>query len=366
MDINVEYKDGRGNFPRFFEKTAAKNIALICDINTVSYAKELMDRLKGRCNVAFCGFPDTELVPDEAAAQAVTECAKSKDYLLAVGSGTLNDLAKAVSFNLGIECGVLATAPSMDGYCSLGAALMQNGVKVTYTCHSPSDVLIDLDIMKSAPKIMIAAGFGDILGKYTCLADWKLSNAINGEPINTDAYDMMEKARTDCVALYDGLRKYEPDAIAKLTEALIAAGKSMALSGNSRPASGSEHHMSHFLEMDFIRRKEHVPLHGLKVAVGTLISIELYRYVAEHYGGTDYGKIVKKLADTLPETNKVRAMLIGMGAPVRMKDLGVRRTVMEAMIELAYTVRDRYTILTLINDKGLTGEIKPVIMKKYF
>jgi glycerol dehydrogenase-like iron-containing ADH family enzyme len=64
--------------------------------------------------------------------------------------------------------------------------------------------------------------------------------------------------------------------------ALIVAGTSMAICGNSRPASGSEHHQSHFLEMDFVRRGEKIPMHGIKVAIGTLVSITLYNFIKDN------------------------------------------------------------------------------------
>lgn len=69
-----------------------------------------------------------------------------------------------------------------------------------------------------------------------------------------EAFILMEKARADVMGAFDGLIKYDEDAVAKLMNALIVAGTSMAICGNSRPASGSEHHQSHFLEMDFVRR----------------------------------------------------------------------------------------------------------------
>ena len=71
---------------------------------------------------------------------------------------------------------------------NIAAALMEKGKKVTNTVHSPSDVLIDADIIKSAPKLMIASGFGDIMGKFTCILDWQLSHYKNGEAINQKAF----------------------------------------------------------------------------------------------------------------------------------------------------------------------------------
>lgn len=364
--FNVEYKNRTG-FQAFFEKVKGKRIAVLFDVNTKPYAREMIEQLKGRgCHVTEVYYPDVELVPTEDKCDFGYEKAKGSEYLLAVGSGTLNDMTKSVSTRLGVPCGVLATAASMDGYCSKGAALMRGGMKVTDTVHTPEDILIDPDIIKKAPKRMTAAGFGDIIGKYTCLTDWRLSNILNGEPINNQAFELMEMALSDCVGDFEALTKYDGDAVCKLMNALITAGTSMAICGNSRPASGSEHHQSHFLEMDFVRRGEKIPMHGLKVAIGTLVSMELYNYLRSCDVGIPQRERIWELVDELPKIDSIKEMLEKMGCPTRFSALGVRRETMEEMIEKAYTVRDRYTVLTFIHELGLTESVKPILMEKYY
>lgn len=366
MNRNVEYRHESG-FTKFFKKITDKKVAVMYDVNTKPYAEQMKKELATYAKeVLSIAFTDKNLVPTEEKCEQAYGIAKDCEYLLAVGSGTLNDMAKSVSTRLNIPCGVLATAASMDGYCSKGSALMRGGFKVTDEVHTPEDILVDLDIVCNAPKIMTASGFGDIIGKYTCLADWKLSHLLNGEKVDEASFSLMEQARSECVGAFDGLVQYQPHAIAKLMNALITAGISMAMCGNSRPASGSEHHQSHFLEMDFVRRGEEIPLHGLKVAIGTLVSLELYHYIKEHSISFEHASEVYKLVDELPKIDTVRDMLVKMGCPVRFSELGVRRETMEEMLEKAHTVRNRYTILTLLHDLHLTEEIKPLIMAKYY
>lgn len=366
MQINIEYKK-REDYPIFFGRMAKKNVCIAYDINTEPYALPMIRKLEDLgCTVRKTFYPDKELLPDEKACEKLKQTAMGRDYILAVGSGTLNDMAKYISTLLGIPCGVLATAASMDGYCSKGSALMIGGKKVTYDVHMPSDVLIDLEIVKNAPKMMTAAGFGDIIGKYTCLTDWKMANILNGENINEEAFSLMEQARAECMNAFEGLTRYESEAIEKLIQALITAGTSMAICGNSRPASGSEHHMSHFLEMDFVLRGEKIPMHGIKVAIGTLVSITLYKYLKEYQIPFEGAEEVYKLADELPSVESIKRLLERMGCPVRFSQIGVRKETMEEMIEKAYTVRDRYTILTLIHDLGITEQVKPILMKNFY
>ncbi len=73
---------------------------------------------------------------------------------------------------------IIATAPSVDGFASDCAPLIVKNMRVTYEAKVPNAIIGDITILKDAPMDMIAAGVGDILGKYTCLVDWKLANMI--------------------------------------------------------------------------------------------------------------------------------------------------------------------------------------------
>lgn len=364
--MNVEYYHENA-FKNFFKKVESKTVAVLYDVNTKPYALQMINNLQNSgAKAVAVEYPDQELVPTEEKCAYAQTLTKNADYVLAVGSGTLNDMAKSVATGLGIESGVLATAASMDGYCSKGAALMRGGFKVTDEVNAPADILIDLEIVRSAPKMMTAAGFGDIIGKYTCLADWQLAHYVKGEKIHKEAFALMERARTECMEAFDGLTSYKAEAVAKLMNALITAGTAMAICGNSRPASGSEHHQSHFLEMDFVRRGEKIPLHGIKVAIGTLVSLELYRYLYDNKIEFTGNTQVFKMVESLPTVEEIENMLVKMGCPTRFSEIGVRKQTMEEMIEKAYTVRDRYTVLTLVHELGLTEKIKPILMEKYY
>ncbi len=364
IEICYRHKDG---FAPFLAAVEGKRVALLCDVNTAPYAAPMRELLKGAgCLVTDVYYPDPELLPTEDKCAMAYVAAERADYVLAVGSGTLNDMAKSAATRAGIPCGVLATAASMDGYCSAGAALMREGFKVTDTVAPPAHVLIDRDVIITAPRIMTAAGFGDIVGKITCLADWQLSQIVNGEEIHNEAFAMMEQARSDCMLAYDGLVQNDPSAVEKLMDALVTAGLSMALCGNSRPASGSEHHQSHYLEMDFARRGEPIPMHGIKVGLGTMISLELYHYLSMAKVPCREYQRVWALADTLPSPDYVRELLAGLGCPVRFRDIGVSRALMRRMLTEAYTVRDRYTVLTLCAERGLTSCLADPLIEKYY
>ncbi len=279
--INVEYASV-AFYPVFRAGVAGCRVLLVSDENTCRYAAPFAEKLRGY-GIAAEEFvlPAREPVADEATCATVEARAKGAcDYVLAVGAGTINDIVKYVTFRLGLPCGVLATAASMDGYASGVTPLIRKGVKVTENAHTVRDILLDTEILRTAPPPMTGAGVGDILAKYCCLTDWKLASLLKGEAVDADAMALMRGALEGCVAALPAIRAGGSAGLGELMRALLVSGYAMVLAGNSRPASGAEHHMSHFLEMDFLRRGKPVPLHGIKVGLGTLVSLHLYKRIA--------------------------------------------------------------------------------------
>ena len=144
------------------------HILLAADTNTWAVCGEAVSAILGSSVQAKLVFSRKgQLVPDERAVDELESMVSADtDLILGIGSGVINDLCKYVSWKRGLDCGIVATAPSMDGYASSGAAMIVGGMKVTYTAHPPCFILADVDIVKNAPLDMIRAGYGDIIGKY--------------------------------------------------------------------------------------------------------------------------------------------------------------------------------------------------------
>ncbi len=216
------------------------------------------------------------LVPDEKAiAELQAHLNADTDLIIGVGSGVINDLCKLVSFQNALPYFIIATATSMDGYASVGSALILDGMKVTLNAQVPKAILADIDVLADAPHDMIKAGYGDIIGKYSCLNDWQLSALVNGEYLCRTVLNATYEAVEATVALADGIRERDPQAVGSLMEALVAVGILMAYVGNSRPASGSEHHMSHYFEiLGILRREDYFP-HGIDVCFSAIETARL-------------------------------------------------------------------------------------------
>ena len=216
------------------------------------------------------------LIPDETAIAELMDAVSEKtDLIVGIGSGVIQDLCKYVSFQKGLPYHIIATAPSMDGYASTGAALILGGMKVTVPCHVPEAILADVEILKNAPMELIQSGYGDILGKFSCLNDWKLSAVVRGEYFCQTIYDMIYEMLLRTKDLGPALQRRDPDAVGILMGAIVGVGVAMAYIGNSRPASGSEHHLSHFFEITGLLNDEFYFMHGTDVAYSAVYTQKL-------------------------------------------------------------------------------------------
>lgn len=198
---------------------------------------------------------------------------------VAVGSGTINDLVKLASHRVGRPYLCVATAASMDGYTAFGASITYRGAKQTFSCPAPRAVVADTTIMATAPAAMTAAGYADLMAKVTAGADWILADALEIEPIDARAWELVHGGLRPALADPAGARAGKPDAIAALTEGLMLGGFAMQWSQSSRPASGAEHQFSHLWDMEHHVHNGVAPSHGFKVGVATLAISALYAWL---------------------------------------------------------------------------------------
>mgnify|MGYP004605161315 FL=1 len=259
------------------EKEGFKNITIICDENTYAAAGEEIKEIipKGK----FINLKSENLHANEIAVQKVYEClAVENDVLIALGSGTIHDITRYVAHNKDIPFISVPTAASVDGFVSTVVAMTWRGYKKTFTAVSPIYVVADTDIFKEAPYRLTASGVSDLIGKYTALVDWKISSIVIGEYICNKVCNMEIDAVNKLCECVDDLVLGKSEAYEQLMYALILSGLAMQIIGNSRPASGAEHHMSHLWEMEVIN-KHLDAYHGEKVSVGLILVMEEYKKI---------------------------------------------------------------------------------------
>ena len=266
----------------FCRDNALDKLFLVADTNTYeAQGRAVADALRaGGFDLKQLVFTNEEVIADAAHVFDVLIAAggEPRTYI-AVGSGTLTDITRFASHRSHSQFISVPTAPSVDGFASIGAPLIIHGVKISVYCQAPYAIFADINTLAHAPQTMIAAGFGDMLGKLTSIADWRLGRLLWNEPYDEAIAQRTLDAVQICVDNVDGIGQGEPQAISRLFDALLESGYCMLDFGESRPASGAEHHTSHYWEMKLLREGRPAILHGAKVGVATVMVASLYDQV---------------------------------------------------------------------------------------
>lgn len=258
-----------------------RRIAVVSDLRTHHVLGARIEAaLRGSYTVNSVVFPDTPHPDDETVAK-LREATNGDDALIAVGSGTINDLCKYASAKAGKPYAVFATAPSMNGYTSLNAAITVHGHKMSLAAHAPCGAFFDLSILSAAPVRLIRAGLGDSLCRTTSQADWLLAHLLFGKPYRELPYVLLAGDETPLFDNAKALVSGDIEIMERLVRTLILSGFGTAIVGNSQPASQGEHLISHFIDM-FEPKGRPLVYHGEQVGVTTLTMARLQNRLLEH------------------------------------------------------------------------------------
>lgn len=250
---------------------------IICDSNTKKATEKILKEYFEKNKVV--ELSGEEIHADNMNVAYLSERIEDKaDVLVAVGAGTIHDLTRYIAFEKDIPFISIPTAASVDGFVSTVAAMTWNGLKKTFTAKAPIFVLADTDIFSRAPYRLTASGISDLMGKYTALADWKISHMITEEYFCSRIYNLEMEAVMEVESILDGIKSGNEECMEKLMYTLILSGLAMQMIGNSRAASGAEHHISHLWEMSVINKPIDA-LHGEKVSVGLILCLERYEKI---------------------------------------------------------------------------------------
>lgn len=340
-----------------------KRIYLVADENTYKVAGARAEELLREAGI----LSHTYILPGDSMATAervgdvlihagikeepynINHFSFNPDYVLAVGSGSVNDVCRMVSYRLGIPYGILGTAPSMDGYASVVAPLVVQNRKIVYDCSIARHIVIDLAVCAEAPMELLYAGIGDMIGKYVAILDWELSRMMTDEYFCENVANQVLEATANCIEAAHRLSERRPEDIRKIVEGLISSGMGIAYTGSSRPASGTEHMIGQTWEiMDF---ENHRPnhLHGIEVGQATFTAIAMYRKL---YSETDDARIKALVEKYLPHFDAICALQEAIHIPYAVTDNDIFT---EGVIR-GRTFRVRYTVLQYLYDKGLLEE----------
>lgn len=341
------------------------------------------------------------------------------DAVIGVGTGAINDMCRYFSFKMDRPYCCVATAAPMDGFASSISALTVNHMKTTLEARTPKLIVGDTEILKNAPCRMISAGLGDLIGKFTCLCDWKLSRIINNEYYCETVVNMVDGIARHVLENAGRARERDPKVLGDIMGGLVFTGVAMSMIGNSRPASGCEHHISHYWETIFEQQGRRPVPHGLQVGVGTVLILMMTealrsthvdfeqaraaacaydpaKWEAEirrAYGAAADGVIalehtshknaaegrlhridvmeekwaeITALLEALPRSQQVMDIITSLDAPCLPKDIDVDSKLLKDTLVYCKEIRARYTILQMIWDLGLTDRLSDQVIDKVY
>ena len=243
-------------------------------------AGPVVERLAGRlgCRVVQLGA-GTVRADEETVEQAVAEVGEHR-LLISVGSGTLTDIAKVTAQRTGNHHVAVQTACSINGFIADRSVLVIAGAKRTVQSRWPDVLVADTDILASAPWQLNLAGVGDLSTVPNAVAEWRLAARLgHGPPYNAAVVDDILAANPVLPRLARAARDAEPGGIADLARLLAASGLSMGIVGSTAPASGTEHAVSHLMEMARSRQGRPAAAHGMQVTVATRLAVRVWQLV---------------------------------------------------------------------------------------
>ena len=409
-------KNALEDLPVFAQKLDFKSLYLICDPITYDIAGKRCMEILAAADVKASAVVLKHTGFDEATlGELLINMPDDCDLVVAVGTGAINDMTRYFSFRMHRPFFTVATAAPMDGFASALAVLNINNLKTSIDAQTPTAIIGDTEILKNAPYRMIAAGLGDLLGKATCLCDWKLSKVINGEHYCDRIVELVEQCVADVLQNAGKAKDRDPAVLGNIMEGLVLTGVAMSLYGNSRPASGCEHHMSHYWEMMFEQAGKRPVPHGTQVGVGTVLVLKAVEQflskavdfdaarkaaasyheaeweasIMTAYGPAAPGVIemekkalknetsarlaridameqnwpaIEALLKDLPSSAYVKELLEGLGSPSLPAQIDVDKELLKNTFLYCKETRARYTILQMLWDLGVLEETADAVI----
>jgi len=297
----------------------SKKVSIISGKNVKKiFGQQIDSSLKESRISSIWHLANSNLVQDIKQIQKKVKNAKT-DLIIGIGGGRSVDIAKFCSFNLRKPFVSIPTSASHDGIASPFVSV--RGEKPhSLVATAPLGVFVDVNVIKGAPKKLLASGCGDLMAKVTAVKDWQLGRDKKGEYYGRYSADLASMSAKILIESSPSFSKKGIDARI-IVEALISAGVASCIAGSSRPCSGAEHLFSHAVDhLEF-----GVGLHGEKVGIGAIMIAKLQ--------GQDWKKIVKTLKN--------------VGAPTTAKEIGLKPRVLTKALTIAQSLRpERYTILS--------------------
>ena len=212
--------------------------------------------------------------------------------IVSIGGGTVTDICKYASFlaqEKHTEYGkiplvVCQTATSGSAFGTNQAVIFIDGVKRTMHALYPNAVIVDLEVIASAPRPLNLAGFGDMLGILISSVDWDVSHNLG----MSDSYSslitrMLEDSGKALLKIDQKLNDSSQDGLQVLAKVLLMMGIVSSMGYGTAPISGFDHVISHALDFEGLATGRRLALHGSQVGLGTAYASVAYNFFVKEF-----------------------------------------------------------------------------------
>ena len=255
-----------------------RRLLLIGDRDTLAAAAGIEESLTGFEVTRHCY--DTLRVATMDDVRLVEDYLDRVDAVVAVGAGSIHDPSRLACARRNKPLCLFATAPSMDGFASYNAPIVDGGFKTTHAAKCPEVIIADTKILAAAPKALKSAGFGDMISKYIALIDWQVSHLVTGETYCPRVAELTRTAVDRLMTMADRVTLEDEETAAAVLESLLMTGIAMSFTRTSRPGSGTEHILAHYWECIELLEGKIPNFHGEDVGVATLLTLREYEALA--------------------------------------------------------------------------------------
>lgn len=235
----------------------------------------------GEVRTTALGEPGHPLHANESVLAAADRAIAGAGCVVSVGSGTITDIAKDATFRAGnLPLVVVQTAVSVNAYSDNMAVLLREGVKRTVPSRWPDVLLVDEDVVRAAPPAMNRAGYGELSAMFTAPADWYLASLVDGDgSYNAAVVELLRGYADWYLAAPDSIRDADGPATVELARLMTLSGITLGIAGRTSPLSGTEHLVSHLLDMAAAAQGTETAFHGAQVGVAGILAALIWHHL---------------------------------------------------------------------------------------
>lgn len=189
------------------------------------------------------------------------------DTVVGIGGGQAIDLAKYFAWKRGIRLVSIPTVLSVDAFVTPAAGVRRDH-RVEYVGEtSPDPLVIDYDLVRTAPAELNIAGVGDLLSIHTATYDWCLAAAAGRSeyPFSQADVDAARRILEDTVAQESEIRHCSDAGLQAIVDGYLRINTICLPAGHYRVEEGSEHYLFYELEERLARPFIHGNIVGLGV-----------------------------------------------------------------------------------------------------